>query len=67
VESIVKVITISLVMAAVGAALGFNITGGASDGAFVMLFLGSVGAVVGSVAGAAHEISLAVRQKPRDE
>ncbi|WP_397568279.1 hypothetical protein [Schlesneria sp. T3-172] len=66
-QTLTTVIVSSLLIAAAGAGLGFMLIGSLHEGAFLMVLLGSVGAIVGAivgaVAGAAQEISHAVQQK----
>ncbi|WP_373649533.1 hypothetical protein [Schlesneria sp. DSM 10557] len=66
-QTMATVIVSSLLIAAAGAGLGFMLIGSIHEGAFLMVLLGSVGAIVGAVAGAAQEISHAVQQKRNSE
>ncbi|HEY0983070.1 hypothetical protein [Schlesneria sp.] len=66
-QTLTTVIVSSLLIAAAGAGLGFMLVGSIHEGAFLMVLLGSVGAIVGAVAGAAQEISHAVQQKRHSE
>lgn len=66
-QTLTTVIVSSLLIAAAGAGLGFMLVGSIHEGAFLMVLLGSVGAIVGAVAGAAQEISHAVQQKRNSE
>jgi hypothetical protein len=61
---IARVLGLSVLTAAVGASLGFTVSGKAPDASGVSLLLGCVGALIGSIAGAAGETVAALRQKP---
>lgn len=59
-----RVIGVSLIVAGVGAGLGFALFGRSPDWTGVSLLLGLTGAIIGAIAGASREIAAALRQKP---
>jgi hypothetical protein len=61
---IARIIGLSLLIAGLGACLGFALFGQNSVARGVSLLLGSVGAIVGAIAGTARETVNALRQKP---
>lgn len=61
---VARILGLSLLTAGFGAGLGFVLFGGHSDSTGVSFILGCIGAIVGALAGAAHETVTALRQKP---
>jgi hypothetical protein len=56
---IARIVGLSLLVAGMGAGLGYALFGQSRDGPGISLLLGCVGAIVGAVAGAAREIATA--------
>jgi hypothetical protein len=61
-----RVLVVSFLTAGAGAFIGWVLFGQHSDATGVCLFLGCVGALIGAIAAAAHEITTALRQKAPD-
>lgn len=61
-----RVFAVSLLTAGAAAVFGWVMFGQHSDATGVCLMLACVGALIGVVAAAAHEITTALRQRPSD-
>jgi hypothetical protein len=61
---VARIFGLSVLAGALGAMLGATLFHEMSDHAIPVFLLGCVGAIVGAVAGAAREISAAMRQRP---
>jgi hypothetical protein len=61
---IARIIGLSLLTAGLGAWIGLTFLGKGSDASGIAFVLGCVGAIVGALAGTAHETAAALRQKP---
>jgi hypothetical protein len=61
---VARIVGLSLLVAGMGAGLGYALVGPGRDGPGISLLLGCVGAIVGAVAGAAREIVTARSQAP---
>jgi hypothetical protein len=64
--SVARIIVLSLLTSGLGAGFGLVLFGQYSYSDYIIptLFLGSVGGIIGAVAGAAREIVTAMHQKP---
>jgi hypothetical protein len=63
-ELVARIIGLSLLIAGLGAGLGYVLFPNGRDSTGIALLLACVGAIIGSLAGTAREIVAALRQKP---
>ena len=59
-----RIIGVSLLTAGLGAGIGFILPGTNADASGIAFILACIGAIVGALAGTAHETAAASRQKP---